>query len=449
MNKMTYRELAKQIFIKGKEKMDDMEVYIERNKQTKIGIFEGEIDTYTIAESEGLSLRGISGNKMGYAYTEKVDPSSIDRLIHDAYENGQYMDGTDKERIFSSSDPYKTIEEKKCDLNSICIKDKIQFVKQLEKEALQWDPRVVAVDGCMYQEIDSRRYIINTKGLDLEDGNHLAIVYVSVIVKEGEDTKTGMGYRITKEFATLDSKEIAKEAVEEALSMLGARTIKTGNYPVIFRNDAFADLVGAYRSIFYAENVQKGLSLLKGKVGQSIANNNLTLIDDPFLKEGFISQAFDDEGIATQYRKIIDKGILQTYLYNGKAAEKDHVPSTGHGHRNSYKSSISTSTTNFYIEKGKVSFDDLIQGMEHGLLIIDLQGLHSGLNTVSGDYSLSAYGYEIENGKIKRPVNQITIAGNFFDTLKNIEEVGNDLKFNMSLVGSPSVKIRNMSVAGE
>ena len=445
---MTYQELAHQIFEKGQDKMDVMEVYIEKSKQIKIGVFNGEIDTYTIAESEGLSLRGTTEDGMGYAYTEKLDASSIDRLVQDAYENGNYMDGTEKERIFSPSDHYQKTEESH-DLQQISMENKIQLVKTLEKEAFQKDSRVMAVDGCVYHEFENHRYIINTKGLDLEDGNHLAVVYVSVIVKEGEDTKTGMSYRITKTFSQLDPKEMAEEAVEEALSMLGARTIKTGTYPVIFRNDAFADLIGAYRSIFYAENVQKGLSLLKGKVGQSIANSKLTLIDDPFLKEGFVSRGFDDEGVATQYKKVIDKGILQTYLYNGKAAEKDQVSPTGHGHRSSYKSSISTSTTNFYVEQGDRSVEDMMKDIEHGLFIIDLQGLHSGLNTVSGDYSLSAYGYEIENGKIKRPVNQITIAGNFFDTLKNIEAVGNDLKFNMSLVGSPSIKIKNIAVAGE
>lgn len=449
MNKMTYRELANEIFKKGKNKMDAMEVYIEKSKQIQIGVFEGEIDKYQIAESEGLSLRGISGDKMGYSYTEKVDPSSIDMLVHEAYENAKYIDSVDKEIIFSGSEQYKEIEQHKDGLGQVSLEEKMQFVKKLEEAAFQLDERVVAVNSCIYNEIESSRRLINTTGIDLEDKGHLAYSYISVIVKEGDDTKTGMSYMIAHDFSAFDPKKMAEEAVEEGLSMLGATPIKSKEYPVIFRNDVFADLFGAYRSIFHAESVQKGLSLLKDKLGDIIASERLTVVDDPFLKGGFATRAFDDEGTATKLQKVIDQGVLNTYFYNWKTAIKDGVQSTGHGHRSSYKSPITTSTSNLYIEAGKPSFQSMIQGMDHGLLITNLAGLHAGLNPVSGDYSLSAHGYEVEDGKIKRPVNQITIAGNFFEMLMQIEEIGNDLKFNMSFIGSPSIKVKGVSVAGE
>ncbi|NMA84660.1 MAG: TldD/PmbA family protein [Epulopiscium sp.] len=446
---MTYRELANEIFKKGKNKMDAMEVYIEKSKQIQIGVFEGEIDKYQIAESEGLSLRGISGDKMGYSYTEKVDPSSIDMLVHEAYENAKYIDSVDKEIIFSGSEQYKEIEQHKDGLGQVSLEEKMQFVKKLEEAAFQLDERVVAVNSCIYNEIESSRRLINTTGIDLEDKGHLAYSYISVIVKEEDDTKTGMSYMIAHDFSAFDPKKMAEEAVEEGLSMLGATPIKSKEYPVIFRNDVFADLFGAYRSIFHAESVQKGLSLLKDKLGDIIASERLTVVDDPFLKGGFATRAFDDEGTATKLQKVIDQGVLNTYFYNWKTAIKDGVQSTGHGHRSSYKSPITTSTSNLYIEAGKPSFQSMIQGMDHGLLITNLAGLHAGLNPVSGDYSLSAHGYEVEDGKIKRPVNQITIAGNFFEMLMQIEEIGNDLKFNMSFIGSPSIKVKGVSVAGE
>lgn len=189
--------------------------------------------------------------------------------------------------------------------------------------------------------------------------------------------------------------------------------------------------------------------MLKDKIGEDIGSSKFTLVDDPFASEGFNSSTFDDEGTATKYKKIIDNGNLKTYLYNWKSANKDNVASTGNGFRNSYKSSVSTSATNLYVEKGDKSLDEIFETVDSGVYITDLQGLHSGLNPVSGDYSLSANGYEIENGKIKRPINQITIAGNFFETLRDIEEIGNDLRFSMNGVGSPAIKVKKLAIAGE
>ena len=155
---------------------------------------------------------------------------------------------------------------------------------------------------------------------------------------------------------------------------------------------------------------------------------------------------------ATRVNKIIDKGILKTHLHNWKTADKDKIESTGNGTRSSYKGSLSISPSNLYIEKGNSSYDELISSIDKGLIIIDVAGLHSGLNTVSGDFSLSAYGYEVENGRIKRPVDLITIAGNLYEVLNNIEAIGDDLKFGLpgaGYIGSPSIKIKSLSVAGE
>ena len=446
---MKYKELADNIFKQGKDKFEDMEVYVEKVKTIEIAVFNGEIDKYNISDTEGLSLRGINENKMGYSYTEKVDESSIDMLIEEAYENGKHIDALEKEIIFSGSDRYEEVDNFNKELQETPLENKIEFTKALEKEALSLDSRIVAVNYCMYNEVEYSKYLINTKGLNLEDNGNLAYAFVVVVAKEGEDTKTGISYVISKDFKDFDYKKLAKEAVNEALSLLGAKPVKSKEYPVVFRNDVFANILGAFQSVFYAENVQKGLSLLKDKIDKPIATKKFTLVDDPFVEGGFNTSPFDGEGTATYCKKIIDEGVLKTYLYNWKTALKDGVESTGNGHRNSYKSSISTSTTNLYVEKGDKSLEEILKTIDQGVMIIDVQGLHSGLNPVSGDYSLPAHGYEIENGKIKRPINQITIAGNFFETLMDIEEVGNDFKFGMNGVGSPSIKIKKLAVSGE
>lgn len=450
---MRNRKIIDKIFAKGKQLgLDDMEVYIQGNSQLDIRVFKGEIDKYSISDEMGLSFRGVYNGQMGYSYTEKVDESSIDMLIKEAIANAVTIDSEDKEEIFEGSKEYKEVNTYNSSLEDVSIEKKIEFTKNLEKEAFKADCRVSSVNYCVYVEQTGYSLLANTKGLNLENKFNIAYPYISVVVKEGDDIKTGLKHVISNDFSKFNVEELTKGAVNEALSMLGAESIESGNYPVILRNHVAASILEAFVPVFIAESVQKDLSLLKGKLNEKIASELITIVDDPFLKEGVASTSFDGEGVATKYKKIIDNGVLVTYLHNSKTAKKDGIESTGNASKGSYKSPISTSPSNMYIENGATDVDQMISSIEKGIMIIDVQGLHSGLNAVSGDFSLSAYGYAIEKGKIVRPVNQITIAGNFYEVLNDIDSIGNDLKFGFpgfGYIGSPSLKINNMAIAGK
>ena len=449
---MSYKELINELLLKGKEKMEDMEAFLISNKNIEIEVFKGELDKYSISESGGLSLRGVTNGKMGYSYTEKLDESSIDMLIEEAYENGKYIDATDVDEIFHGSEKYAELNLYNKILADTSMSDKINFALNIEKEALTLDKRVVAVQSCGYEEFEQERMIVNTKSVSLSDKSNGAIAYVSVVVQDGEDTKTGMAFRVFTDLSTVDYKEIAKEAVNEAISMLGAVSIKSGNYPTILKNNIFADILEAFSSVFSADNAQKDISILNGKIGEEIANPILTIVDNPLYENGFASRTFDDEGTSSRNKKIIDKGVLKSLLHTWKTANKESIESTGNGFRASYKSTLSISPSNFYVENGDMSFEDMVSTIDHGVYIISVAGLHSGLNPVSGDFSLSAHGYEILDGKLYRPVHQITIAGNLYELFKSIEIIGNDLEFGLpgnGYFGSPSIKVKYLSIAGE
>ena len=449
---MNNERLIQNIFHTGKDKFDDMEIYIETSKSISIGVFNGEVDKYSIAESGGLSLRGVSNNRMGYSYTEKLDETSTEMLINEAYENASFIESTEDEEIFAGAEKYKVVNSYSEKLSLASMEQKIDLTKELEKVALSLDKRVTAVQACGYEEFEGTSMIVNTKGVNLSHKANGGAIYIQVIVKEDEDTKTAMAFRTFSDLEELDIKIIAKEAVEEAISLLGASPIKTGEYPMIIKNTVFGDILEFCSSIFSAEYVDKGLSLLKDKVGENIASGLLTIVDDPFLEGGFASKGFDDEGMSTSVKKVIHNGVLTTYLHSLKTAKKFGVTPTGNSTRSSYKSPLSIAPSNFYVEAGDSSLEEIISGIEEGIYIIDVAGLHSGLNPVSGDFSLSASGYEIKKGKIHRPINQITIAGNFYNLLKDIESIGEDLVFGFpvgSYFGSPSIKISSVSVAGD
>lgn len=447
------KSLIEKIFEKGRQQgLGDMEVYYSAGRSLSLKVFQKELDGYSLSESEGLSLRGVYKGKMGYSYTEKVDESSIDLLVKNVAENAIIIDSDDEEFIFEGSTEYKKTDTFNPALESVEESEKIKFVKQLEEEAYKLDERIVSVETCVYGDGYGETIMSNTKGLYLHDKNNIDYTYIVVLAKDKDDIKTGMAYRTGNDFSELDPKEIAGEAVEEALSMLGAKSVKSGDYPVVIRNSAAADLLEAFTGIFSAESVQKNLSLLKGKLNQQIGSEKFTLIDDPFMERGLASKSFDGEGVACRYKKVIEKGVLKTYLHNLKTAKKDGIETTSNASKSSYKSSIGITPSNFYVEKGEKSLDEIISEMDRGILITELQGLHSGLNSISGDFSLAALGYEIKGGKKSGPVEQITVAGNYFEMLKNIEEVGSDLKFGLpgdAYIGSPSLKIKKLAIAGE
>jgi len=233
--------------------------------------------------------------------------------------------------------------------------------------------------------------------------------------------------------------------------MLGAKSIKSGKYKIVLENMVVNDLMEIFSSIFSAEEVQKGRSLLRGRLGTKIANDKLTILDDPHISGSLTSASFDAEGIATFKKELISKGILKTYLYNLKTAAKDGVKTTGNATKLSYRSPIMIAPSNFVIEKGNLSLDELIKKCNNGVFITELAGLNSGANPISGDFSLMASGFKVVDGNIAEPVEQITISSNLFALFNNIEDIGNDVEPSHPRIVtyfSPSILISEIDVAG-
>ena len=424
----------------------DVELYYEKSESFGCRIYKGELDHYETSDDGGLSFRGLFGGKMGYAYTEKLDEASISFLIEHAKSNAVVLDEDDGSEIFAGSETYAGHDFFEESLETVSIPDKIALMKEIEAKVLAFDPRIQQVNYCGLNDESTQRILANSKGLSLSEKSNGLGLYVSAVAKEGEEVKTGSAIRITQDFATLNADEIAKEAAEKAIASLGGQSIPGGKYRVLMENGAAAQLLATYSSIFSAENTQKDLSLLKGKTGTKIAAETVTVLDDPFNRQGSSVRNFDSEGVATKRTAVISNGTLETLLHNRKTAKKDGVETTGHAYKHSYKGTLTVAPSNFYIEAGSKSFDELVASMEEGVLITDLAGLHSGANTVSGDFSLAAGGYHIKDGKIASTLKLMTIAGNYFDYLNNIETVGSDLEFRHGGFGAPSLLVKELSV---
>lgn len=454
MAKLTYKDFKDQLFAMAKTKgFSDFELYYSAGSSFSVRVLNGEISEYKNTTTEGAGFRGTFNGKMGYAYTENLDTDILSSFLDNAAANADIIEDEELEKLYQGAkdSAYPEVNTYNQELNNTETATKIQWALDMEQYALGLDPRVKLADFCTVLSTETHIAIANSYGLNLSQKSNMGAAYLIARVEEGGCNKSSMESWVGRDFADFDYKKTAKRAVEKALGLLGASTIPSGKYPVILDQTTCKDILQVFMSVFYAAGGQKGFSLLnKSKIGESIAAPIITLRDDGVCDRALYSQAFDAEGVATKNKAIIENGVLKNLLYTTKSAEKDGVESTGNASKAGFGGTINTSITNLYITPGEKSYDELVQSMEKGVIITSLAGLHSGTNTISGDFSVAAEGYYVEAGKIVKPVEQITVAGNFYELLKNIEAVGNDLKF-FSLgasIGAPSVLIKELSIAG-
>ena len=441
---------VKELFSKAQEEgFSEYEVYYVDRESLSISVYKEEVEKYNLNNSAGLSFRGKFGDRIGYSYTEILDEDAIEMLVKKAKENVLAIENNDIQFIYEGDKEYKEISTYHEELEDIPADKLINIAISMEKEAKKYCNKVESFSGCSVSYSSGKYGIINSKGLNLSNKSNLLTAYVVPIVKDLDKMYDGCGYVVAKSLNDVKPDKIAKMGVDEALSKIGGTSIESGNYKVIINNEAMVSLLSTFAGIFSGDAVQKGLSLLKDKEGEIIAADIVNLVDDPHLEDGLASVSFDDEGVATLKTYLIKNGKLNSLLHNLKTANKAGVKSTGNGFKSSYASPISVSPTNFYIEPGINSLEEMTKKINKGLIITDFAGLHSGANSITGDFSLAAKGFYIEDGIKTHPVEQITVAGNFFTLLNNIEEIGSDLKFPMSSVGSPSIVIKELSIAGE
>lgn len=441
---------VKELFSKAQEEgFSEYEVYYVDRESLSISVYKEEVEKYNLNNSAGLSFRGKFGDRIGYSYTEILDEDAIEMLVKKAKENVLAIENNDIQFIYEGDKEYKEISTYHEELEDIPADKLINIAISMEKEAKKYCNKVESFSGCSVSYSSGKYGIINSKGLNLSNKSNLLTAYVVPIVKDLDKMYDGCGYVVAKSLNDVKPDKIAKMGVDEALSKIGGTSIASGNYNVIINNEAMVSLLSTFAGIFSGDAVQKGLSLLKDKEGEIIATDIVNLVDDPHLEDGLASVSFDDEGVATLKTYLIKNGKLNSLLHNLKTANKAGVKSTGNGFKASYASPISVSPTNFYIEPGINSLEEMTKKINKGLIITDFAGLHSGANSITGDFSLAAKGFYIEDGIKTHPVEQITVAGNFFTLLNNIEEIGSDLKFPMSSVGSPSIIIKELSIAGE
>lgn len=447
---MEFKDFKNKLFEEArKEGLAEFEIYFSNKESLSISIYKEEVEKYNLNKSFGVSFRAKIDGKMGYSYTEIIDEDAIKMLVENAKASALSIENDDPQFIYEGDKEYSKVESYYKELENIDAKKLIDLAIDMEKECKKYSDKVVNFAGCGISYVNVKYGLMNSKGLELTDKSNLLTAYVVPIIEIDNQKYDGFGYGKAKSVDELNPEKIAKQAIDEAMEKVGARSIKSNKYKTVIKNEAMVSLLQSFWSVFDADSAQKGISLLKDKEGEIIASDKITIIDNPLMKDGLSSVGFDDEGVATFEKEVVENGKLKTLLYNLKTANKAGIKSTGNGFKSSYASPVSVGPTNFYLKNGEKDFKELLKEVKNGVIISEFSGLHAGANSITGDFSLAAKGFMIEDGKQTFPIEQITVSGNFFKLLKDVEEVCSDIKFPMSSFGSPSVLISELSIAGE
>ena len=428
----------------------EYELYYQAAESTSVSAFQHEISQFSSSTEGGVCFRCIVNGKMGYAATEAMDEAEASAIVERAADNAAALEADEPVFLGEGGKTYTPVEGKQMPLPS--AQTLIQKVLQTQEKLYAAYPAVV--DGSTTQGIAERSSIAicNSKGLDLSYENAVTGLVVGAVVAHGEEKANDYQIKLG-DLETLDTDTLTSKAAKTAIEKLGGEAAPTAVCPVVFDPEAMSDLLETFCGIFSSENAQKGLSRLAEMEGKTVASEAVTLVDDPFHKDNPMPISFDAEGSPTCRKNVIEKGVLNTLLYNLKTAAVAGKETTGNASKAGYSAPVGIRPFTMYIAPGELTEEELLGKAGNGVYINSLGGLHAGANSISGDFSLQSAGFLIENGVKTKHVKSFTVAGNFYELLKSITAVADNVELPMALgmtaFGAPSVLVENLSVAGK
>ncbi len=398
-----------------------------------------EISTVSYSRSGGMTVRCVKEGKSGYASSELVTAEEAYDLVKRACDSALVVDDKDEVPLFEGSPEYHKVEEEEVKLPS--AEEMKENALSLQKKTYAASDKIVDGTQCFTGCSASESAFLNSAGLSLTYESAVAFQGVYAAVKDGDEASEEYEMSIVGKD---DPDETVKKAVDGALAKLGASPVESGRYNVILDAGTMRSLLGVYSSVFSARSAFLKTTLLRDKEGEKIASDILTICDDPFHPEKFGRCPFDGEGVAVYKKNVIENGVLKTLLYNRMYAKKLGKETTGNA-----SGAKGVSPKGLYIEPGKYTSEALMAKLGNGLIITELKGLHAGANTQSGDFSLEAAGFLVENGEKVRPVKNITVADNFYSLIKKVVAISDKVDFGRGSIGAPDVMFSDVSVAGK
>jgi PmbA protein len=427
---------------------EHIEAFVSRDAETDIRIYEGEVEHFVAAQTEGVGIRVIRDGRTGFAYAGVLDEAAVAEVLAEARDNVQF--GTaDEWAGLAEFDGVEVIEQELWSdaLAEYSTDGKIALAKELERLTLAVDPRI-RVDDANYADVASESAVATTTGIRRTGRENGCYVVVSTLADDGDETQTGFGFSVARSPVEFDLAKAAQEASDRATRLLGATKPSTKRTTVVLDPYVTASFLGIISSTLNGESVAKGRSLFQDRLGEHVANSIVTLVDDPTNPKAYTATDLDGEGLAARRNVLIDGGVLQQFVHSSYSARRVGTKSTGNAIRGGFKGTPGVGCLALQLLPGGRDQDALIADVEDGVLIQSVSGLHSGVNAISGDFSAGASGLSISNGQVGGPIREFTIASTLQRMLLDVVEVGNDVDWLPMRAAGVTLVIRDVTMSG-
>lgn len=430
-----------------KNKVDAWEIFYSQQNGLSIEAKNGKVDAFKVSSNAGVGLRVLKDKRIGFSFTSVLSKDSINELAENAVAGSKEVEA---DEFLSVPSPQKKPAEElmlfDSALDKVSEEDKIKKAIMLEQAARGFDPRVTKVRKACYGESCVQSRLVNSAGIDVKKTATFITSSIMAVAEDRGDSQMGWDMDMGHFANDVDVAKVGRGAAKRAVDMLGARAIGTVKCPVLIENVIVGEFLEILAPSFYADNLNKGKSMLKGKEGKKIFNEKVTLWDNGLLPNGWNTSEYDGEGVPRQKTCLIAKGVCKNYIYDSYWAKREGKASTGNASRSNFKSISTIGISNLYMEKGETDFEGLLRQMGNGLLITNILGAHTA-NPITGDFSFGASGLWVEGSNIAYPVRGAAISGNMLELFSKIDVVGSDSRF-LGSVGAPSVLISEMEISG-
>ncbi len=431
---------------------EQIEVYVGSRIDTDVDVVNANLHSLTVATSEGVGIRVISDHRQGYASVGSLDPTLAREALEQARANAKWAAPDEFVGLVDAATaneiPAVELDVYDSAVLSVPTEDKVALAFQLEQETLKRDPRLRGIETSAYGDVVGTSVIVSTEGVHSGSRRSAASASVVAMAGEGVDTRTGYGFTVGRSPLTLDLSEAADDAAERTLRLLGAKQGASGLMPIVFDPLVSASLIGLIASACNGEALIKGRSMFVNRLGEAVAAPGVTLIEDPTDARFFSAGGRDGEGVSTRRTELIAAGQFSTALNNSYTGRRSGAGTTGSAARGGYGSAPGVGARALRLVPGTRGQDDIIGGIDHGLYVQSLNGLHSGASTVSGDFSVGADGLMIRDGRFAEPVREMTIASTLQKMLLDISEIGADEVWLPGSAVGVTLLISSMSVSG-
>ena len=429
---------------------EEADAWCEDAVDRTVRVYGGSVESVTEAGTRGAGVRVFAGNRTGYAYGSDLSEQGLRDLAQAATDTAAVTDPDEHAGIQRDAGAADVGALASDDVDRWTMEQRVDLALAVERAARDRDPLVSNVEDTVYADSSGRVALANSAGFTGAFEQSQCYAYAYAFAGEGDDRMTGMGVGVGRGPEALDPDAIGHEAADRAVSLHGARQPASRRCPVVldpYVAASFASVIGGTLS---ADAVQRGRSLFADKEGERIADERLRLTDDGIAPDGLATAPFDGEGMPQQRTVLIEDGTLRGFLYDAYTGRRGNHSSTGNGTRGSYRTPPSVGTTNLIVDPGDASEAELLAAAGQGFYVMSVSGLHSGVNPISGTFSVGATGRLIEGGELADPVREVTIASDLVSMLGAIGRVGAEARW-VPFGGSvymPPLLITDMTIAG-